>query len=60
MAMLIPTINSCLPRMTNGEKRFARLLEAKLEEDYLCWYDVAIGNKTLILILLFSILIAAY
>lgn len=47
MATLIPTLNSCLARMTSGEKRFARLLEAKLEEDYLCWYDVAIGNKTL-------------
>lgn len=29
------------------EKRFARLLEAKLEEDYLCWYDVPVGNKAL-------------
>lgn len=47
MATLIPTLNSCLPRMTSGEKRFARLLEAKLEEDYLCWYDVPVGNKAL-------------
>ena len=29
--------------MTSGEKRFAQRLEAKLEDDYLCWYDVAIG-----------------
>lgn len=47
MATLIPTINSCMSRMTAGEKRFARLLEAKLDEDYLCWYDVGIGNKVL-------------
>jgi Nuclease-related domain/UvrD-like helicase C-terminal domain/AAA domain len=30
--------------MTPGERRFAQRLEAKLEEDYLCWYDVAIGT----------------
>ncbi|KAF0166627.1 MAG: hypothetical protein FD157_575 [Rhodocyclaceae bacterium] len=29
--------------MTPGERRFAQRLEAKLEEDYLCWYDVAVG-----------------
>ncbi|MFA5083317.1 MAG: nuclease-related domain-containing protein, partial [Hydrogenophilaceae bacterium] len=29
--------------MTSGEKRFAQRLEAKLEDDYLCWYDVAVG-----------------
>jgi hypothetical protein len=29
--------------MTSGEKRFAQRLEAKLEEDYLCWYDVPVG-----------------
>jgi hypothetical protein len=32
--------------MTPGEKRFAYRLEEKLEEDYLCWYDVAIGERT--------------
>ncbi len=32
--------------MTSGEKRFAYRLEAKLEADYLCWYDVAIGART--------------
>lgn len=47
MATLIPTLNSCLPRMTSGEKKFARILEAKLDENYWCWYDVPIGNKTL-------------
>jgi hypothetical protein len=36
-------MSSCLSRMTSGEKRFAQRLEAKLEEDYLCWYDVPVG-----------------
>lgn len=31
--------------MTNGERRFATRLEEKLEEDYLCWYDVSIGER---------------
>ena len=43
MAVLIPSIGSCTGRMTGGEKRLAQRLEAKLEDDYLCWYDVAIG-----------------
>ena len=43
MAVLIPSIGSCAARMTSGERRFAQRLEAKLEDDYLCWYDVAIG-----------------
>lgn len=47
MATLIPTIGSCLKRMTAGEKRFAHLLESKLEDDYLCWYDVPIGDLAL-------------
>jgi len=45
MATLIPSLNSCLGRMTSGEKRFARRLEAFLENDYLCWYDVTVGIK---------------
>nr|CUV47500.1 protein of unknown function [Ralstonia solanacearum] len=45
MATLIPSLNSCLGRMTSGEKRFARRLEAFLEGDYLCWYDVTVGIK---------------
>ena len=43
MAVLIPSIGSCAGRMTSGEKRLAQRLEAKLEDDYLCWYDVPIG-----------------
>ena len=45
MATLIPGLSSCLGRMTSGEKRFARRLEACLEDDYLCWYDVTVGIK---------------
>lgn len=47
MATLIPAINSCLSRMTTGERRFANRLEQLLEEDYLCWYDVPVGPKGL-------------
>ena len=45
MATLIPSFNSCKPRMTGGERRFAERLEAKLEDDYLLWYDVPVGPK---------------
>ncbi|MBD1856749.1 MULTISPECIES: DEAD/DEAH box helicase [Leptolyngbya] len=47
MAILIPSFSSCSQRMTNGERRFAQRLEEKLDEDYLLWYDVPIGNKRL-------------
>lgn len=43
MATLIPSYGSCAGRMTAGERRFAQRLEAKLEEDYLCWFDVPLG-----------------
>ena len=46
MATLIPAITTCKFE-TTGERRFARLLEAKLEEDYLCWYNVPIGPSRL-------------
>ncbi|WEN16592.1 3'-5' exonuclease [Rhodanobacter sp. AS-Z3] len=45
MATLIPSRNSCLPRMTGGEKRVSERLEQKLEDDYLLWYDVPVGLK---------------
>lgn len=45
MATLIPSRNSCLARMTGGEKRVSERLEQKLEDDYLLWYDVPIGLK---------------
>lgn len=42
MATLIPSIGSCT-FATGGERRFAERLESKLEGDYHCWYDVAVG-----------------
>jgi hypothetical protein len=45
MATLIPSYSSCASRMTSGERRFAQRLEAKLEDDYLCWFDVPIGQS---------------
>lgn len=33
--------------MQAGERRLAQRLEDKLEDDYLCWYDVSIGHRTL-------------
>ncbi len=45
MTTLIPNYSSCASRMTSGEKRFAQRLESKLEDDYLCWYDVPIGQS---------------
>lgn len=44
MATLIPAYGTCASRMQAGERRFAQRLEAKLEDDYLCWYDVPLGN----------------
>ena len=46
MTTLIPAIGACSSRMTNGERRFAHRLEDKLEDDYLCWYDVSVGERT--------------
>ncbi|MDO9405241.1 MAG: 3'-5' exonuclease [Polaromonas sp.] len=45
MAILIPSLSTCLSRMTPGEKRVAARLEQKLEDDYLLWYDVPVGPK---------------
>ena len=46
MAVLIPSIGSCTFD-SGGERRLAERLEAKLEDDYLCWYNVAIGPSAL-------------
>lgn len=46
MATLIPSIGSCTFD-SGGERRFAERLEAKLESDYLCWYNVAVGPTAL-------------
>lgn len=45
MATLIPALGSCVSRMTSGERRLAERLEAKLDEDYLLWYDVPMGPR---------------
>src|SRR5690606_6537607 len=45
MGTLIPSRNACLPRMTPGERRLALRLEDKLDEGYLCWYDVSVGPR---------------
>ncbi len=47
MATLIPSIGTCVSRMTGGERRLAERLEQKLDDDYLLWYDVPIGLKHL-------------
>lgn len=46
MATLIPALSACTSRMTPGERRFGNRLEEKLEDDYLCWYDVSIGERS--------------
>jgi hypothetical protein len=46
MAVLIPSIGSCTFD-SGGERRLAERLEAKLEGDYLCWYNVALGPAAL-------------
>jgi Nuclease-related domain/UvrD-like helicase C-terminal domain/AAA domain len=45
MATLIPSLGTCVSRMTSGERRLAERLEQKLDADYLMWYDVPIGEK---------------
>lgn len=45
MATLIPSLGSCLSRMTAGERRTAERLEQKLDADYLLWYDVPVGPR---------------
>lgn len=46
MAKLIPSLGSALSRMTAGERRVAQRLGWLLEDDYLCWYDVAVGPSS--------------
>ncbi len=45
MATLIPSLGSCVSRMTSGERRLAERLESKLDDDYLLWYDVPMGPR---------------
>ncbi len=44
MATLIPALGSCSSRMESGERRLAERLEAKLDDDYLLWYNVPVGD----------------
>lgn len=44
MATIIPNINSSSTKMTAGERRFGQRLEKFLEDDYLCWFDVPVGD----------------
>ena len=45
MATLIPSLGTCVSRMTPGERRLAERLEQKLDDDDLVWYDVPVGPK---------------
>ncbi len=46
MAEIIPSLNKhTLGRMTSGEKRVARRLEAFLDDSYLVWYDIPVGRQ---------------
>ena len=47
MATLIPSIGTCVSRMTSGERRLAERFEQKLDDDYLLWYDVPMGPRNL-------------
>ena len=47
MAKLINSLNQGRRNVTNGERRFGKRLEALLEDDYLCWFDVPIGPARL-------------
>lgn len=46
MAQLFPARSSCRFD-TSGERRLAERLEKKLEDDYLCWFNVPVGHKAL-------------
>ena len=43
MASLIPSLGS--RRMQAGERRFAQRLVTHLEDDYLCWHDMPVGDR---------------
>ena len=46
MAEIIPSLTrEVLARMSAGEKRFSQRLKDFLEDDYLCWYDIPVGNQ---------------
>lgn len=45
MASIIPNINAASTKMTSGERRFGQRLEAFLEDDYSCWFDIPVGSN---------------
>ena len=45
MATLVPTLSSLPRSATPGERRLAQRLVDKLEDDYLCWYNVPLGPR---------------
>lgn len=45
MAQMIFNQDSRLNRMTGGEKRFAKILKSKLEDDYWCWFNIPLGAR---------------
>jgi len=47
LATLIPSLGASTKNMTPGERRFAGRLIEKLEDDYLCWFDVPIGPRSM-------------
>lgn len=46
MATVIPSISTS-KFDASGERRFAQFIEAKLDDDYLCWHNVPIGSSRL-------------
>lgn len=46
MAHLFPSRSACRFD-TNGERRLAERLEKKLDDDYLCWFNIPVGPKAL-------------
>ena len=46
MAQFFPSRASCRFD-TSGERRLAERLEKKLEDDYLCWFNIPVGPKAL-------------
>ncbi|MEE4463987.1 NERD domain-containing protein, partial [Azotobacter chroococcum] len=46
MAQFFPARSACRFD-TPGERRLAERLEKKLEDDYLCWFNIPVGPKAL-------------
>ena len=45
MAELIPPLSSIADDATAGERRLAQRLREKLSADYLCWFNVPVGDQ---------------